>query len=47
MMATNRMIIDLQDSNDHIVALALQTLAEISTDDMCRALAIEVSKVDL
>ena len=45
MMATNRMIIDLQDQNDHIVALSLSTLGELSTEDMCRALANEVAKV--
>jgi len=45
MMATNRMIMDLADPNDHVVSLSLTTLAEISTDDMCRAMAIEVAKV--
>jgi vesicle coat complex subunit len=45
MMATNRMIMDLADPNDHVVSLSLTTLAEISTDDMCRAMAIEVAKL--
>ena len=47
MMATNRMILDLNDTNDLISALPLNTLGEISTIDMCRAMSCEVSKVNL
>jgi hypothetical protein len=45
MMATNRMILDLNDSNDLIASLPLNLLGELSTDDMCRAMACEVAKV--
>lgn len=45
MMATNRMRIDLSSSNNYVVALALSSLAEICTADMCRELASEVAKL--
>lgn len=47
MMATNRMMIDLNDPNEQIAALPLTLLGELSTDDMCRAMSSEVSKVFL
>ena len=46
MMATNRMILDMQDDNDMVVALPLVLIAELSTEDMCRAMAREVAKVN-
>ncbi len=45
MMATNRIRIDLQCSNQFIVALALQVLSEIGTEDMCKQLEAEVRKL--
>ena len=45
MMATNRMILDLNNSNDLIASLPLNSLGEISTVDMCRAMACEVGNV--
>jgi hypothetical protein len=45
MMATNRMILDLNDVNEQIVALPLSVIGEVTTEDMCRAMACEVSKV--
>jgi len=47
MMATNRMILDMNDDNDLVVALPLVLIAELSTEDMCRAMAREVAKVIL
>ena len=45
MMATNRIRIDLQGSNQFIVALALQVLSEVGTSDMCKQLEAEVRKL--
>ena len=46
MMATNRIIIDLSDQNEHVVAMSLSAIGELSTEDMCRAFSIEISKVN-
>jgi len=45
MMATNRIRIDLNNSSNYIVALALMALSEICTTEMCRELASEVLKL--
>jgi len=45
MMATHRMRSDLQSSTHYVVALALASLSEITTADMCRELAPEVCKL--
>lgn len=44
-MATNRIRIDLNNSSNYIVALALMALSEICTGEMCRDLSGEVLKL--
>lgn len=47
MMATNRIRIDLNNSSNYVVALALMSLSEICTTEMCRDLSTEVLKLML
>ena len=44
-MSTQRIRADLTSSNKFVVALALSSLSEVATEDMCRDLAPEVAQV--
>jgi vesicle coat complex subunit len=44
-MSTQRIRHDLSSNNKFIVALALASLSEVATEDMCRDLASEVAQV--
>ena len=43
-MATNRIRVDLNNSNQYIVSLALTAFSEIADENMCRELMPEVLK---
>ncbi|EGR32940.1 hypothetical protein IMG5_065960 [Ichthyophthirius multifiliis] len=45
MLATNRIHLDLNHSNNYVVSLALVALSEICTADMCRELFPDVTKL--